>query len=48
MYHYLYESRQDRRGNEEIAEAIMVARQAKAAAIFAASVDGFEELLKDS
>ena len=32
---------------EEIAEAIMVARQAKAAAIFAASVDGFEELLKD-
>lgn len=33
---------------EEIAEAIMVARQAKAAAIFAASVDGFEELLKNS
>jgi AhpD family alkylhydroperoxidase len=32
---------------EEIAEAVMVARQAKAAAIFAASVDGFEELLKD-
>ena len=33
---------------EEIAEAIMVARQAKGATIFAASVDGFEEILKDT
>ena len=33
---------------EEVAEAIMVARQAKGATIFAASVDGFEELLKDT
>jgi AhpD family alkylhydroperoxidase len=32
---------------EEIAEAVMTARQAKAATIFAASVDGFEEILKD-
>ncbi len=33
---------------EEIAEAVMVARQAKGATIFATSVDGFEEILKDS
>ena len=33
---------------EAIAEAIMVARQAKGAALFAASVEGFEEILKDS
>jgi AhpD family alkylhydroperoxidase len=33
---------------EEVAEAIMVARQAKGAALFAASVEGFEEILKDS
>ena len=33
---------------EEIAEAIMVARQAKGAALFAASVEGFEELLKET
>jgi alkylhydroperoxidase/carboxymuconolactone decarboxylase family protein YurZ len=32
----------------KIAEAIMVARQAKGAALFAASVEGFEEILKDS
>jgi AhpD family alkylhydroperoxidase len=33
---------------EEMAEAIMVARQAKGATIFAASVDGFEEVLKET
>lgn len=33
---------------EEMAEAIMVARQAKGATIFAAAVDGFEEVLKES
>jgi hypothetical protein len=33
---------------EEIAEAIMTAREAKAATIFAAAVDGFEALLKDT
>ena len=33
---------------EEIAEAIMVARQAKGATIFATAVEGFEEILKDS
>jgi len=31
---------------EEIAEAIMVARQARASTIFATAVEGFEELLK--
>jgi len=31
---------------EEIGEAIMVARQARASTIFATAVDGFEELLK--
>lgn len=31
---------------EEIAEAIMVARQSRAATIFATAVEGFEELLK--
>jgi AhpD family alkylhydroperoxidase len=30
---------------EEIAEAIMVARQARASTIFATAVEGFEELL---
>ena len=32
---------------EEIAEAVMVARQAKAATIFAAAVDGLEALLNE-
>jgi hypothetical protein len=32
---------------EEIAEAIMVARQAKASTIFATAVDGFEQVLGD-
>ena len=32
---------------EEIAEAVMVARQAKGATIFATAVDGFEAILKD-
>ena len=31
---------------EEMAEAIMVARQARASTIFAASVEGFEEVMK--
>jgi alkylhydroperoxidase/carboxymuconolactone decarboxylase family protein YurZ len=31
---------------EEIAEAVMVARQARASTIFAPAVEGFEELLK--
>lgn len=31
---------------EEMAEAIMVARQARASTIFAAAVEGFEEVLK--
>ncbi len=31
---------------EEIAEVIMVARQARASTIFATAVEGFEELLK--
>jgi len=33
---------------EEIAEAIMVARQARASTIFATAVEGFEALLEDA
>jgi AhpD family alkylhydroperoxidase len=33
---------------EEIAEAIMVARQARASTIFATAVEGFETLLEDT